>query len=86
MTDHPCQYCKPLNPPPPHDEAKRLAAMEAVHASDARRAAFRADAIQAAITYRAAEQDGTPRIWRGEDLHDLGVTLDTALEPFQEKK
>jgi hypothetical protein len=36
--------------------------------------------IQAAHAYRAAEQNGTPRLWRGKELHDLGMKLDDALE------
>lgn len=39
-------------------------------------------ALAAAIAYRAAEQDNTPRMWRGKDLHELGMALDAALEPF----
>lgn len=41
------------------------------------------DAFLAAKAYRAAEQDGTPRLWRGKDLHDLAMQLDTALERLQ---
>lgn len=36
--------------------------------------------IQAAHAYRKAEQDRTPRLWRGKDLHDLGLKLDDALD------
>lgn len=35
--------------------------------------------IEAATKYRAAEQDGTPRIVRGKSLHDLASNLDAAL-------
>jgi hypothetical protein len=34
---------------------------------------------EAAATYRQAETDGTPRMWRGKDLHDLAGVLDDAL-------
>lgn len=30
--------------------------------------------------YRAAEQEDTPRIWRGKRLQDAGEALDAALE------
>jgi pyruvate kinase len=36
--------------------------------------------IDAAIAYRKAEQDSTPRIWRGKDLQDLATALDNAIE------
>lgn len=36
--------------------------------------------VKAAEKYRKAEQDGTPRMWRGKDLHDLSAALDMALE------
>lgn len=41
--------------------------------------------IQAALAYRKAEQDGTPRMWRGKTLHDLGLKLDDALEAVEAK-
>lgn len=34
---------------------------------------------RAAAAYRQAEQDGTPRMWRGKALHDLATALDDAL-------
>lgn len=34
----------------------------------------------AARAYRKAEQEGTPRLWRGKDLHDLAAELDSKLE------
>lgn len=39
-----------------------------------------AAALTAARAYRAAEQDGTPRLWRGKALQDLANALDDALE------
>lgn len=44
------------------------------------------EVFQAARSYRKAEQDGTPRMWRGKALQDLANTLDdkiTALERAQ---
>jgi hypothetical protein len=38
------------------------------------------DTIDAAKAYRAAEQDGTPRLWRGKSLQDLASRLDDTLE------
>lgn len=38
--------------------------------------------VASARNYRAAEQDGTPRLWRGRELHELAVVLDDALEEF----
>lgn len=35
---------------------------------------------EAATAYRRAEQDGTPRLWRGKDLHELGLALDETVE------
>ena len=35
---------------------------------------------QAAIKYRAEEQDGTPRLVRGRKLHELGLALDAAID------
>lgn len=40
--------------------------------------------IQAAKRYRAEEQDGTPRLWRGKKLHDLGLRLDKAITVYEE--
>lgn len=34
---------------------------------------------EAAAAYRAAEQDGTPRLWKGKDLCDLAARLDDEL-------
>lgn len=54
--------------------------------------------IQAAAAYRHAEQDDIPKIdgahrqelrrlrmWRGKDLHDLGLKLDDAIEAIVAK-
>ena len=41
--------------------------------------------IQVAYAYRRAEQNGTPRMWRGKDLHDLGLKLDDAIEAIVAK-
>lgn len=38
------------------------------------------DVIEAARAYRLAESGSAPRIWRRKALHDLGVTLDNAIE------
>lgn len=36
--------------------------------------------IDAAVAYRAQEHADTPRMFRGKDLHELGLALDAALE------
>lgn len=36
--------------------------------------------VATARAYRAAETDGTPRLWRGKALQDLANDLDDALE------
>jgi hypothetical protein len=41
--------------------------------------------INAARVYRAAEQAGTPRMWRGKALQDLASALDDALEAFDQR-
>jgi len=38
------------------------------------------DVLEAARAYRKAEQDGTPRIWKGKDLCDLADKLDAVIE------
>lgn len=48
------------------DKESRLSALAAV--------------VRAARRYRGAEQDGTPRLWRGKDLQKIASALDNALE------
>ena len=43
-------------------------------------------ALEYAREYRAAEQDGTPRMFRGKKLHDLGAALDSALAALASSK
>lgn len=38
------------------------------------------EVIRSAFAYRKAEQDGTPRLWRGKKLQDFATALDEALE------
>lgn len=39
--------------------------------------------VRAAAAYRKMEQDGTPRLWRGKELHEAGLELDAQLEALQ---
>lgn len=41
--------------------------------------------IRSAHAYRKADQDGTPRLWRGKTLQDLAASLDDALEACIER-
>jgi uncharacterized protein (DUF2225 family) len=41
--------------------------------------------IRAAWAYRKAEQEETPRLWRGARLQNLATILDEALAAYVEK-
>jgi len=77
---HRCRSCRAklgTLTPLTADEAVRLHFAAKEHETAV---ALVTDAIEAAAAYRAAEQDGTPRIWRGKALQDIAGKLDDALE------
>lgn len=63
---------------------QRAEAAEAALAAARAQAERDAAVIEAADAYRTAEQDGTPRLWKGKDLHDLAMALDDALAARKE--
>jgi hypothetical protein len=82
---HRCAQCRaksdhPPDAPKPQEITERMLRITAARS----RVTSAAVVITRAQAYRATEQDGTPRLWRGKHLNDLGIALDEALEQFDQ--